>query len=59
MKDPARGFAVRFIARIVGCVIAAVNIKLPVFAGDPRQDTGFDCAKISTKQYMSGRCNDH
>src|SRR5262249_53576557 len=58
-EDPACSLTIWLITRIVGCVIAAVSIKLPGLASRPRQHPRFDGAKIGANQYMSGRRNDH
>jgi hypothetical protein len=45
-EDSASCGAVNFVARVVRCIVSAIAIKLPRFAGDPRQHARFDCGKI-------------
>ena len=52
-------FRSNFIARIARGVIAAIRIKLPLFASDPGQDAAFDAREIGADQHVTGRRNDH
>ena len=54
----ARGDAVRFVARIVRFVEATIALKLPFFAGSPRQRARFDTAEVAADQRVAGGCTD-
>src|SRR5262249_25157482 len=57
-EDLAGGFAVRLVARIAGCVIAAIAINLPFFTGNPGQDPALDRTEIRANEYPPGSGGD-
>jgi hypothetical protein len=58
-EDLARGLAIDFITRIARGVIAAIRIKLPLFASNPGQYPAFDAREIGADQLVTGCRNDH
>ena len=58
-EDLARRNAIRFVARILCCIEAAIGIELPIFTSDPREHTAFDVRRSRRRStYVSRRRSD-
>src|SRR5215510_12349840 len=58
-EDAACGFTIRFITRIMCCVITPVCFEFPLFARSPRQHSTFNAAKVGPDQHLPGCGVDH